>query len=716
MRRAGLFCAGALLFAAGCHLVDSSSPEGESFLTLTVTGGASQIGLPNSTLGDPITVHVHDIVSGRSISGREVEFHAPTGSGIEFQPARASTDENGNAQVQVRLGSTLGRHAIEVDFAGNPTGPGWVYVEAAQTPLITKVTPGDVQTNEDITITGENFGTIAGSNDVRIDGVRATLLSGTSTELHVRVPRCLGTGRMEVRVHRGWLRSDPAPLDVRGMDVETITLRPGEPLVQVNDMTCLRLAPAAEAAQYLVVPLNAAVEGTPDVNIRLSGSSAPVTVTAVLAQALAQRPDAATEFESRLRQREIGLMRRVQPRVRSQIESAALITVPELGDRRDFTVFAPYFGFDTVRAVARGIGQHVVLYVDQEATDVTTADVNVFVSKFDDPIFATDVEVFGQPSDLDENGRIAVLLTPAVNRLTPPGAGGYIAGYFYGCDLLTAIECPETNGGEVLYSLVPDPGGRFGLTHTREHIQRIMPAVLAHELMHAIHFNQRVLQGGLPSLDAVWLSEALAHSAEDTIAAVIRSRGDTIGAKDMTRENYRRAALYLSAPEQTSLVEADGGGTLGGRGAGWLLLKYLSARVGGDVLGKLTNARGFGSANVSQVSGIEWSVLVRDWASALYASGAPELDGHSPPATQNFGPFDLRAAISSVAANGKYPLIPRAMNGSSFAHDVWLPASSPSHMLVSAVAGESLTLMMAGSSGRAFTADERPALAILRLR
>jgi hypothetical protein len=715
MRRARLFCAGALVFAASCNLSDTSAPEEESVLTLTVTSGDSQIGLPGTVLSDPIIVHVEDIVSQRPIARREIEFQAPANSGITFQQAQTRTDENGNAQVHVRLGSNIGRYQIEIDFPGNSAGPSWVYLEAARTPVITSVTPAEVQTNDEITITGENFGAIAASNEVRIDGVRAALVAATATELRARVPRCLRSGRMEVRVQRGSLRSDPVALGVSGMQVETITLRQGEPLLQVSDITCLRLGPAVEGAQYLIVPMNAGTENTPGITVQLNGSSAPpAAVAAARTRAVVQENDASTAFEARLRALEAGLLQRVQPRVRSQIQSASQITVPELGDRRDFNVFAPFYGFETVTGIARGIGQHVVLYLDEDETEVTAADINSLVRTFDNPIFNTAVDVYGQPSDLDQNGRIAVLLTGAVNRLTPPGSGGYIAGYFYGCDLLTVEECPESNRGEVLYSLVPDPSGRFGFAHTREQILRIMPAVLAHELVHAIHFNERVFEAGLSSLDVVWLTEALAHSAEDTVATVLRTRGDTVAARVMTTENYRRAAIYLAAPERTSLVESSGGGSLGGRGAGWLMLKYLTARVGGDVLGRLIRARGLGSENVSQASGIAWPTLLRDWASALYAAGAPELNGNTPPPTQSFGSFDLRAAISSVA-NGKYPLKPKTSTGSGFTHDIWLPASAPSYLLISAAPGESLTLSMAGSAGRAFTADERPALAILRL-
>jgi hypothetical protein len=65
---------------------------------------------------------------------------------------------------------------------------------------------------------------------------------------------------------------------------------------------------------------------------------------------------------------------------------------------------------------------------------LTTADYEHFGALFDDPVYNTDTSVFGAVSDIDNNGRVIIVLTPAVNRLTPKGTGSFIGGYFYACD------------------------------------------------------------------------------------------------------------------------------------------------------------------------------------------------------------------------------------------------------------------------------------------
>ena len=205
-----------------------------------------------------------------------------------------------------------------------------------------------------------------------------------------------------------------------------------------------------------------------------------------------------------------------------------------------------------------------------------------------------------------------ILLSPAVNQLTPKGSNGYIAGFFNPCDLVEDIVCAG-NLTEVFYAVVPDPEGHYGLGHKRETLLRSLPSVLAHELQHMIHFNRRVLLGKSVEED-LWLQEALAHSAEDTIGGVFLARGDEARAHYFREKNYRRAALYLADPTRASIVDFQYSGTLEDRGAAWLFLKYLTDRFGGDVLQRLTDDSQIGTANVTSTTHTEWETLLGNFA------------------------------------------------------------------------------------------------------
>ena len=61
---------------------------------------------------------------------------------------------------------------------------------------------------------------------------------------------------------------------------------------------------------------------------------------------------------------------------------------------------------------------------------------------------------------------MTILYTPEVNRATPAGAAGFVAGFFWPGDLVKKteyaqlnIQCPQTNEQEIFYMLVPDPSG-----------------------------------------------------------------------------------------------------------------------------------------------------------------------------------------------------------------------------------------------------------------
>ena len=84
---------------------------------------------------------------------------------------------------------------------------------------------------------------------------------------------------------------------------------------------------------------------------------------------------------------------------------------------------------------------------------------------FDNNTFVTDSSYFGNPSDVDGNGRIILLFTGEVNKLTPADSpGGFVGGFFFAGDYFPKTgpvdqSCTESNNGEIVYLLAPDPTG-----------------------------------------------------------------------------------------------------------------------------------------------------------------------------------------------------------------------------------------------------------------
>lgn len=231
--------------------------------------------------------------------------------------------------------------------------------------------------------------------------------------------------------------------------------------------------------------------------------------------------------------------------------------------------------YDEVEAEVYCVGDNVIFYIDEEVAatipnDFTEADVDELCVNFDEAA-QTEFGIYGDASDVNGDGKIAVLMTPAVNRLGAMG-GGIITGYFYAGDLYarTLTSNVVSNEREILYTMVPDPDGCFDDDGDDEYcsgvaishdfaMSNLLPAVLPHELQHAISYNKHVFEYHSSS-ESSWLNEALSHFTEDMVG--------------YGRENPSRYELYLQNTANYSLVTSSSPG-LESRGAAYLFLRYM---------------------------------------------------------------------------------------------------------------------------------------------
>ena len=88
-----------------------------------------------------------------------------------------------------------------------------------------------------------------------------------------------------------------------------------------------------------------------------------------------------------------------------------------------------------------------------------------------------------------------VLLTDAVNALTPDCTNGRILGYFYGGDMLNVTG---SNHAEIFYAMVPAPNNGSCTGATRKNTLDRLKPTLIHEFQHMISFNQHALVRGSP--------------------------------------------------------------------------------------------------------------------------------------------------------------------------------------------------------------------------
>src|SRR6185312_3574484 len=123
--------------------------------------------------------------------------------------------------------------------------------------------------------------------------------------------------------------------------------------------------------------------------------------------------------------------------------------------------------FSTVTAQLAFIGTNVLLYIDQAApSDGFTPDqLTAFGQLFDQTLYGIDIAAFVQPSDVDGNGHVIMLMSPAVNADTPASqcaTQGFVVGFFDPEDFTNDVN---SNHGEIFYSIVPDSSGIVSCAH-----------------------------------------------------------------------------------------------------------------------------------------------------------------------------------------------------------------------------------------------------------
>lgn len=690
--------------------------------TIAIEGDYPRLGPAGGSLEAPFRVRVTGGRSGGPIAKVNVSWRVVQGSDATISPVSTLTDTAGIAQALLTLGPDTGLYRVEASLPGSAGAPAVFEVRAVRPPQILSITPDPAAAGSIVRITGLDFSPVASDHTVLFGGFRGIVVDGTATELEVVVPACLPTRSVSVMIELGPVRSDSVSLAVVAEGGDPLALDPGDAvtLSSAAELGCIRLPEGLGSAWYLVIAQNASDVAGQDLPFQLAGLAGPVSATsagftpagiASLGELAPGDPTILWEARLRARERELPLESAIPPR--GELGVLGYVRPPEIGDRRSFQVLNKDETFTRVTAEVKYVSDRAVLYQDLNAPSggFSAADFQALGRLFDDPIYDAIIETFGAPSDVDGDGRIIILFTPVVNEMTPRNSQGFIAGFFYGLDLTTQ---PNSNRAEIFYSLVPDPAGQFSDPRATSDVLRAVPPVLAHEFQHMVHFNQRFLVRNAPS-EEQWLSEALAHTAEDVVAAVLRARGDG-RANEFFGSNLARARLYLADPGGASLINDEPPGSLEERGAQWLFIKYIMGHYGGtDLLGQLTQTTLSGVANVTSATGRSWSALLADWSVALWADDAPELQGLTLDPRFTFPELNLREEYAQ--RNQPFPLGPVSIGMHDFiAHDT-LPASSMDYrmLVASPFAPPPLHLNFAGARGAPFQGDGAQ-LTIVRVR
>lgn len=704
----------AVVAAAACFDGGPSDPGQDRDLEVLLLAGDEQFAEPGATLRRAFEVLVRSAAAETPREGVQVEWEVLEGSGASLSRRTSFTDASGRARSTLTLGPVPGTYRVRAAFPDVEVEPLDFRARAVLRPELTGIPSDPVTPGSEMTLEGRNFIPEVEQIDVLLSGIRAPVLSGTATTLRIRVPSCLNETRVPVVVGVGELRSDPMEVTLEG-PAAPVSLMPGD-VHRIDDPdahSCALLVGGAASRYLAVVHSTSTVDADAHryaLVLRTGDDGSVSGVRNARPVRGAPRDDAGMRWERFLR----GLAAEaVAGRSRSAQGAPAPappMPAPRVGDRRHFQVLNERRSFDEVDAEVRHVGERAVVYVDLEAPagGLGDDDLSELGEAFDDPVHPTVTAAYGDESDLDGNGRIVILFTPAVNRLTETGDDGFIGGFFNPVDLLPERE--GSNAAEVFYVLVPDPAGEFGAPRSRDEILATVPSVLAHELQHMVHFNQRVLVRGAERMDAVWLREALATTAEDLVAEELVDRGSVSDAVLYGSGNRERARRFLSETHATSLVASEGAGTLEERGAGWLFLKYLRGLRSDRILGELTRTTRTGTGNVTATMGEKWDRLLTPWAGALYLDGLEVAVGER----YRFEGFDLRRELEQEAAG--YPLDPPVLGSRDATVLSEVRSSSAAYTILTPAGETGVAVNLAGPDGGALAPLSGLGLSLIRLR
>ncbi|MCC7419594.1 MAG: hypothetical protein IT428_04900 [Planctomycetaceae bacterium] len=271
-------------------------------------------------------------------------------------------------------------------------------------------------------------------------------------------------------------------------------------------------------------------------------------------------------------------------------------------------------------------GHRVRLWLDREAPhDAPTQRLLEDIIAESDRLIPALEATISPLRDVDGDGRLAILLTPWLDRLQ--GGRTSLGGFVRSTDFRALLAPPLGNRADILYlstSLNP------GLS---------LRTLLAHELTHACALTPRLPSSQAPrglADEEDWISEGMAHLAE------VR-HGDSSNIE-------HRAARFLADPARYPLVVPDyyRAGLWrnhGCRGATWSFHRWCEASFGPETIRHIVTGPDSGRRNLERATGIPFPHLFRGWTLSLLNEDC------EPPRITRWNPTqELSLSIAPTAA------------------------------------------------------------------
>ncbi len=502
------------------------------------------------------------------------------------------------------------------------------------------------------------------------------------------------------------IHADPCttPISMSVGEVRTFT--------GATSVSCITLAATGSTSDYLVIGANTRPVQDDVLQYNVSLQSIAPSVASALIPSLtsaavqsqldprlileAQEAQRADALHERLRSYEQAAVAPVIKRVAADhameafanVSQSVSLAVMAVGDTVTIRVPNLNTGKDIckdyipVKAVVRAVSARSTI-IEDIATPLggfTVSDYNAIAQEFDNVIFPADTSWFGAVTDINTDGRVTILFTPEVNKLTPSGSTGFTAGFFFGSDLIKKSEYPttnecrnQTNEQEIFYVLTPDPLGTFNNVRSTSTVRQGTRGVIAHEFQHMINQGVRQYNPAVQALETFWLNEGMSHLAEEVVGRRLLGFNDfqrltyslvnpsPTSANDYNaffRQNLSRFQRWMVRPDTAAPVSVKNRDQLAPRGASWALIRYAIDQFSNGAARAFTRALAAGPqtdvANfMARIPGTQFDQVITGWLVANWADGL-NVNGLAP----RYGYLSWNMRDVMTASNGgSFPLL-----------------------------------------------------------
>ena len=718
--------------------------------TMFVAAGDAQSELPGRTLPAPIQVKIVDRFAN-PIPDVPITFAVTSGGGT-LDSTNVFSDLDGVARTLWTLGPGLGAQTVQailpdsavgaiVDLPGSPT----TFTATAVVLAISSVAATPV-VGQEIVITGTGFDPVPENNSVSVGDSAATVVSVAAglNELRAIVPAfgCSPAQQRTVSVTRdgNTVSTSTVVLPANGL-----ALALGQSAVLDDPAEfCLQFLSAAGGTDEYLVGITSPRALNGELPFVVNANDGITVAPAVGGEAAAMAGSgAALSREHTLRlweetflatpgmRRSLASLRAMPVARASAVGDIVALRVPDIT-----TDACNAFTSVNARVVAMGprvtIATDATLPTDPASVLALEAALNGFLTTYGALIYGVATTYFGVPADLDQDQRITLLFSPAVNALGVPT-------FTTAVDQVAPAVCPASNQREMIYVAVPAAPTVPQLTAL---LTGNLPA-LTHDLTHLIQLSRRISGGGFPL--PLWLAEGQATLGVELAGRAVR--GDAgyqdhgaaiVNANATSLQWYKPLFDNLSflfgwngaggsiagAPDRCSVFGFSGLSTpcVGtfGTGAAWSFLRFLgdrlSAATGGEaafnqaVIG--TTPAGSAIAVLETLANASLDDLLVQWAMMLYTDG--RVAAGAAPALQ-ITSWNLAEVFNAMPAAQR--LAPATFGFASFVRGGSVVGGGTAYTRISAAGAHGpLALSVRDAAGNALGAELRPRLWVVRIK